>query len=167
MEITARGRCTKLSRQEVIEAVEFFYSILIPSKRSRKKTRVVIYLKPMPWKLHGQTHTMRGHQQGRNPRAFGILINSRLSKRKQLQALAHELVHVKQFAKNELGCSESRKGQTFTRWKRSTVNETKRDYYELPWEIEAFGREYGLYKRYTKFVKDSHEVVMIRVKNST
>jgi len=167
MDLSARGKSTKLSRKEVIEAVGFFYSLLVPSKRSRKLIRIVVYFKPMPWKMHGQTYTMRGHQQGRNPKSFCIQLNNRLSRHKQLQALAHELVHVKQFAQNELGVSDTRKGQTFTKWKRSTVNETKRDYYELPWEIEAFGREVGLYKRYTKFLKTSHEKLTADSKNNS
>lgn len=166
MEISFRGKSTKLSRKEAVLAAEFFYAIIVPNKRSRRAIRVVIHFTDT-MKDDGQTRCMMGHERGRNPKAFCIKIKNKLSRPKQLQTLAHELVHVKQFAKNELRYSEKRQGQTFTEWKRSRVNESKRDYYLWPWEIEAFGMEYGLYKKYTMFLKDSHNLVMTRVKNKT
>jgi len=57
-----------------------------------------------------------------------------------LKVLAHELVHVKQYIEGDLSWREAGlhwKGVNF-----NTFNLV--DYYDLPYEIEAYGREYGL-----------------------
>src|SRR6185312_15624526 len=89
-----------------------------------------------------------------SPREFHIRINSTLRKKRQLMALAHELVHMKQFAKNEM--RDMIRGPLVswnTKWKKDYVNEKKIHYYDLPWEIEAHGREYGMYVRYLDHLK--------------
>ena len=54
--------------------------------------------------------------------------------------LAHEMVHVKQFARNELSMNMSR-------WK-SNFNVSKLEYENQPWEREAFRRQYEMVKQY-------------------
>jgi len=52
------------------------------------------------------------------------------------------MVHVKQFARNE------HKQMLITgscKWMGRTINTNKVDYWDLPWEIEANGREVGLF----------------------
>jgi hypothetical protein len=79
------------------------------------------------------------------PREFVIRLDADMGKRKMLIALAHEMVHVKQYAKCEMRdmmrCSH-------TKWYRETVNTDDINYWDLPWEIEAHGREAGLYVRF-------------------
>lgn len=60
-----------------------------------------------------------------------------------LQCLAHEMVHVKQYAKGELKFHERRNIVTFQREQYLDDN-----YWESPWEIEAYGREVGLYQNF-------------------
>lgn len=80
------------------------------------------------------------------PREFVIRLDADMGKRKMLISLAHEMVHIKQYAKNEMRdmmrCSSSIK------WHRETVNTDDVNYWDLPWEIEAHGREAGLYVRF-------------------
>jgi hypothetical protein len=83
-------------------------------------------------------------------RDFTITINPNLGKRNMLLVLAHEMVHVKQYAKGEL--------KDFVRvrrvkWKGKVYNEEKLDYWECPWEIEAHGREKGLYFKFTDYIR--------------
>ena len=57
-----------------------------------------------------------------------------------LKVLAHELVHVKQYIMGELSWRHSG-----LHWKGVNFDvDNLMDYYELPFEIEAHGREYGL-----------------------
>ena len=56
-----------------------------------------------------------------------------------MQTLAHEMVHVKQYFRNELDGT----GMNF-KWKGRNANGYK--YENQPWEREAFKREEGLYK---------------------
>ena len=60
-----------------------------------------------------------------------------------LQCLAHEMVHVKQYAKGELKFHERRNVVTFQREQYQDD-----EYWESLWEIEAYGREVGLYQKF-------------------
>lgn len=66
-------------------------------------------------------------------REFEIEINKTLGQREMLQTLAHELVHVKQYIRKEFDPAEE-----------------KMDYWDRPTEIEAHGRECGLFIRWAE-----------------
>lgn len=74
-------------------------------------------------------------------REFEIEVDRTLSYRKMLETVAHEMVHVKQYARRELHPSKEA-------WLGKTINPKKVSYWDLPWEIEAHGREVGLFVRY-------------------
>jgi len=76
-----------------------------------------------------------------NNRTFEIEIDRTQPLRRLLETLAHEMVHVKQYARRELHPSTDL-------WCGKTVNPKKVSYWDLPWEIEAHGREVGLFVRY-------------------
>jgi len=84
------------------------------------------------------------------PREFDIEINKNLKLRRLLETIAHELVHVKQFARSELYESTV---QGKHRWQGKWINKDL-DYYDQPWEIEAHGREAGLFIRWAE--KEGH-----------
>ena len=67
--------------------------------------------------------------------------------------LGHELVHVKQYINGEMFDYKNgdvrHKGIIFA----STYMEDEEVYYDSPWEIEAYGREYGLYKMFCSQLK--------------
>jgi hypothetical protein len=68
--------------------------------------------------------------------------------------LGHELVHIKQYLNNELFDYVSGdvrfKGTVFG----SRHVEDEESYYNSPWEIEAYGREWGLYKMFANKLKN-------------
>ena len=76
-----------------------------------------------------------------NNRTFELEIDRTQPLRRMLETLAHEMVHVKQYARRELDPS-------IDAWCGKTVNPKKVNYWDLPWEIEAHGRETGLFVRY-------------------
>lgn len=83
------------------------------------------------------------------PKVFSIKLSKHVKNfRKVLQTIAHEMVHVKQFAKGEIYDHKYRR--TF-KWGNQTFDIDTCDYWELPWEIEAFGREVGLFYRFKDF----------------
>ena len=84
------------------------------------------------------------------PREFTIEINRTSRLRRMLETVAHEIVHAKQFARGELYWS-SVKGQN--RWQGKWLSNSKKavkDYWDNPWEIEAHGRECGLFVRWAE-----------------
>jgi hypothetical protein len=83
-------------------------------------------------------------------RDFTITIDPNLGKRNTLLVLAHEMVHVKQYAKGEMKDYLRAKS---VRWCGKVYNDNKMNYWDQPWEIEAHGREKGLYYRFLDEVK--------------
>lgn len=75
------------------------------------------------------------------PREFNVVIRRDPSTRYMLMTLAHECVHIKQYALGELN-------ENHTQWRGTRVNDEKINYWEHPWEIEAHGRERGLFVMY-------------------
>jgi hypothetical protein len=90
----------------------------------------------------------------RQPRKFLIYISvpPRPSLKYIISTLAHEMVHVKQFVKNELVDLPST-DYNVSVFKNKKYNLNRVSYYDQPWEIEAFGRERGLTKEYLEMVK--------------
>lgn len=85
----------------------------------------------------------------RQPRKFVIHIYTpnKISLKYIISTLAHEMVHVKQFVKNELIDLPST-GYNVSVFKNKKYNLNRVAYYDQPWEIEAFGRERGLMREY-------------------
>lgn len=77
------------------------------------------------------------------PRDFVIRIDTSLDPLEFLTCVMHEMVHVKQWARNEMRLYE-RGPFGMVRWHKEKIDEKNLDYYDLPWEIEAHGREQGL-----------------------
>jgi hypothetical protein len=75
------------------------------------------------------------------PREFEIELDSSLAESTIIQCLCHEMVHVKQTVKLEF--REDTDDSKI--WYGKKIDTIKTDYWELPWEIEAHGRERGLY----------------------
>ena len=66
-------------------------------------------------------------------RMFTIEIHKNLKLRQLIMTLIHEMVHVKQFARNEMDDFPINGRQ---RWKSGTVSKNV-SYYDMPWEKEA------------------------------
>jgi len=65
---------------------------------------------------------------------------------KQLKTVCHEMVHVKQYAKGEMRYMW--RPHRHTKFLGELYSDDKVDYWDQPWEVEAFGREVGLYTRW-------------------
>ena len=92
------------------------------------------------------------------PRMFDISIDPRISKTAQLKALAHEMVHVKQYARGELQeYVTPKKANKRIKWQGKNVLDKSEicddGYWTSPWEIEAYGREIGLFYMYKEHLK--------------
>jgi hypothetical protein len=63
-------------------------------------------------------------------RMFTIDVQKDLSLRDFITTICHEMVHVKQYARNEMDCYGKK-------WKTKVISD-KVGYYDLPWEKEAY-----------------------------
>ena len=82
----------------------------------------------------------------KRPREFTIRVDSTQTKQDMLCTIAHEMVHVKQYARGEL--KDFSRTIKMCKWKGKTIDLRSLDYYDHPWEIEAHGREKGLFIRW-------------------
>jgi len=98
-----------------------------------------------------------------DPRTFNIHIDESVDDVKSLLlTICHEMVHVKQYAMNELAEAETNARMSCL-WNGALYmsSGSKADYYNSPWEVEAYGKENGLYwacKEYYKAIEHLMEI---------
>jgi hypothetical protein len=152
MKINISGKLTGLSKKEARFATRFFADMLM-SDRLIKNLYINIKFRAMDQDHPGGECTWA--DTNFRPKEYDIEVANNFSRRSQLLSLAHEMVHVKQFAIGELMDYTSSKYANHSKWRNVAYNYAKIDYYDHPWEIEAYGRELGLYVRYKKHLKKS------------
>ena len=91
----------------------------------------------------------------RRPKKFTINIDNQVRLRSKLITLAHELVHLKQWMKGEM--YEYVRDANRYKWKDTVIDTKGVDYYDLPWEVEAHGREIGMFIRMCESLKWAKE----------
>jgi hypothetical protein len=84
------------------------------------------------------------------PRDFEICIKKSKNKDKMIKTLAHEFVHLKQFAKLELN-------EENNKWKKTFVDTDAVSYHDLPWEVEAACLEEILFQHYKRYKYSNEE----------
>lgn len=152
MKIYMSGKQTGLSKKEARFAIMFFANQLMSNKLI-KNLRINLKFRAMDKDHPGGECTWVDTNV--RPREFDIEVANNFGRRSQLLSIAHEMVHVKQFAIGELMDYTSSKYSNHSKWRNVAYNYVKIDYYDHPWEIEAYGRELGLYVRYKNYLKDS------------
>lgn len=136
-------------RKQLAEACEFYANILMDPRMVRSLRIDINITKSL--EVMGECVNEDGTQRSR---WFTINLRNKKTDDCIFKTLAHEMVHVKQYAKNELGKEFTvTKGGGFkllTNWMGEPWKpKSKEDgYFDSPWEIEAYGREVGLYKRW-------------------
>jgi hypothetical protein len=140
---------SKVSGSELRYATRFM-SDLIMSRQLTKNLDITIKLMDDNFRLLGMCEWLDNNIA---PRKFKIHLNNSVGRRTLLLTLAHELIHVKQYARNEL--MDTFKGPTNVKWKREYINEDKIYEKDLPWEVEARGREEGIYERYKMHIEQT------------
>jgi hypothetical protein len=100
-----------------------------------------------------KTDDMRGcviNAEMISPKLVMLFVDSTLRFEDLVCTLAHEMVHVKQMVKGQYRIEETAKGARHF-WMGKQV---KKDYYEQPWELEAWAKERLLaVKLYSKLEK--------------
>lgn len=124
--------------QEITKSAHFFAKELL-SPQMRRNIYVDIVFKDNLPDLGNCSITF--FNDWYKPRYFEIQLRKRRSLKNTLITLAHEFVHLKQFAKGELK-------DDHTRWKGQPIDPAQIDYNDHPWEIEATSMEVLLYEAY-------------------
>lgn len=151
MEVHVSGTNKRMA-EELTEAAEFFARQLMDPRMARN----------LSIDLEVETNLdVEGEcvdEQGtKNPRWFTIRLKRNRNFGDMIKTLAHEMVHVKQHAKNELkiGIVVVSRGKLkmTSKW-HGKIWKPKRNedhYFDSPWEIESYGREVGLLHKWVAF----------------
>lgn len=144
MKISIRGKNKVLTRSEIREAVIWMASLIM-----HPRTVETIRLTIVHEILTDDHATLQHSLRSKFPRSFLLKLDPSGSRRQQLMTLAHELVHVKQYVRGEM-----RDHKYYVQWYSDRIDDEATDYWDYPWEIEARGREYGMYRRYCDYLRE-------------
>lgn len=146
--IKTKGRPSKINMKLCKNACRFYANKLLGDYLSSKINLTLEFEKfsPNDKYIAFCTWEFDNHYS----RDFIISVNQDLNKRSMLMALAHEMVHLKQYAKGEL---KDYVKANKCKWMGEQYNSDELDYWDHPWEIEAYGRERGLYVKFKEHMK--------------
>ena len=147
MNIDIVGKTKHMCKAEIKFAVAFFARYLMGDTLAKKLDLEI--------RFENQGKIAEGHcvplDAERRPRSFEIGVNPNLRRYKMLQCIAHEMVHVKQYATGELTnhlITAKWQGKVYK------ITNSFEDYLNWPWEIEAYGRDRSLYLFYQIMLKN-------------
>ena len=151
MEIWVYNASTEL-KSYVVSAVEFAMAKFFDAKDLDKYISVDVDFTDLD---------VEGHCIDAGDGEFSIEIKKDLPMREKMIVLMHELVHMKQHIAGELEFGgiiigkDGLKCKTTT-WMGAEFDEEGTDYFDRPWEIEAFGRQLGLFIRWVEAIDEGH-----------
>jgi len=123
-----------------VHRAAMFYADHLLTKQMQDYTSIVIKFKKN-MDVFGYA-SVEGYNSRNMPREFLIEVNPDIGVPNILETIAHEMVHIKQFAYGHTN-------DKLSKWHDLKIDSDDLDYWDHPWEIEAHGMEGGLL---TKFV---------------
>lgn len=140
-----RFRNTKLVSKEHLDLMKDlgdFVEDYFFSKRLKKKLEIVVIFQDGYFKRTGNYADCVWEDTHFRPTEFTINFEPKQKLPVMLNTLAHEMVHVKQWAKGEMYMHM--RDSKITHFNKKLIDTEKVNYWEQPWEIEAYGRAIGL-----------------------
>lgn len=122
----------------------------------------VIFSTKMPEKLKGITISDPSPEPDKY-KIIRVLIDAKLKRAKQMLVLSHEMIHVKQYAKNELTILDDRR----VKWKEREYFVSRGPNRDMPWEDEAYHADYNLVRSVKSSQKQTQEILVEIVPNRT
>ncbi len=144
MKVYISGKAENISNKEIRDAVFFYLKKLLGNSMSQKITLDIVIEKDL-LKTYEMYAAISPLEAETRPKHYELEIDSKLPKKQFLVSLAHEMIHLKQFAKDQMRDLESKK---MTRWLGQYYDEENLDYWSRPWEKEAHENEVSLYESY-------------------
>jgi hypothetical protein len=150
MRIKTIGRPSHVSLGIVKKAVYFYGKYLIGGGKLFNNIRLTVHFETFA-NDEGDYAYCDWTDGNDSCREFVIGVDRSLSKKETLLALAHEMVHLKQYAKGEM--KDIWRPVRMVKWQGERYLHEEMDYWECPWEIEAYGREKGLYFKFLTYLQ--------------
>lgn len=134
---------TPRQQARVKDMVNYVAEELMPRQKS---IELVVLLKSINDGADGYCHPIDEESRVDRPREFVIEVDRRLNMKTMLEVVAHEMVHVKQFARGELYHSATKQKY---RWQGRWID-YKLSYSQMPWEKEALKLEERLFDQWVR-----------------
>ena len=131
--------------RKLVKTAAWWDAEKLMGKRLLRSLEITINLKKNLLDKDGHEGTAIWEDDNIRPKEFTISLDSTCTIRNILITLAHEMVHIKQWAKGEM---YEYAEQDMVRFNKTKFNMANIDYWDYPWEIEAFGRQLGLFVRF-------------------
>ena len=145
MQLTIKGRTAKKTNRRLIEYAARWYGRHLFDSKTYKKIKLSIHIKRM-------TPDLLGECVYKNPKKckykYDIFLNRELGERRILTTLAHEMVHARQYASYQYIAYKRETMLHLVKYDGIQYDLNYIDYWDCPWEIDAAGRELGLYIRF-------------------
>lgn len=145
---------TTLHQKHCRQFARLFSNKFFSKELSKQITIKLKFKKRKKIKYNDQCAEVEWMDNPRQPRMFNVTIftESRPTLLYIITSLAHEMVHIKQYVKNEL-IDLASTDYNVTVFKNKKYNLNKTPYFDQPWEIEAYGRTPGLTREYFEKIK--------------
>jgi len=147
-ESSITGKPNRITILETKKCLDWYLGLLLPDLNTLVHVDVVF--RPYLKRTYGTEAQVRSTDHCESPRDFTLVLDNCMSRIKTLKSIAHECVHIKQLAINELSCG-SEDGDNI--WWFGKAVDPDLDYWFTPHEIEAMGMEVGLYKKYMEMIR--------------
>ena len=141
MQIRTKGIPDNVSRSLCKESLRFYANELL-GKRLTKNIKVFLVFEELPNIINA---LCQWSDDNHKCRSFVIIVNKKLNKKTTLISLAHEMVHVKQYARGEL---KDYLRNNNVKWKNRVFCLDKVEYWSSPWEKEAYKNDKLLYEKF-------------------
>lgn len=132
------------TEKKIIKMATDFYANILMSSRMVNSLEITINIVDglnKTQRVLGWVHPKDSANE-RRPKEFVIELDRQKKLKSILKCLAHEMTHVKQYAKGELKFHDH---DLVTFKKEKYIDD---DYWLSPWEIEAYGYEIGLFQKF-------------------
>ena len=141
MHIRTKGIPDNVTRSLCKESIRYYGKELLGT-RLYKNISVFLVFEKMPNPINA---LCQWQDDNHRCREFIIIVNKALNKKQTLIALAHEMVHVKQYAKGEL---KDYLRADEVKWQNRVFRLEKVKYWSAPWEKEAYKKDKILYEAF-------------------
>lgn len=138
-------RNTKHVKQEQLQHLKSLANFVLDkffTEEKKAALRIKVIFKPNLFKEENMYGNCIWEDDSYRPEEFTIEMEPNQKTGLLLNTLAHELVHVKQWAKGEY--YQLMRTSSVYKFNGQRVDTEKVDYWDTPWEIEAHGRAIGL-----------------------
>lgn len=136
---------TKLQKKLIRESGEYYLTRLAGYQVASQLTVVVKIRKNLFEEENAKADCIWDDDEHRE---FEVRIDSSMTTVAMLRCLAHECVHIWQYVSGKMRDTDS---ISIIKWNGKKIDRRHTDYFDLPWELEAYSREVGLLERFMNY----------------